>query len=132
MKRNVTMIDELPDLEDDENSNKPVIRGIRPNMTHQQMRQQHMFSPERQVIMNHPSRMMDERPIAPVERQQHEAQHSFEYDKKKQLCCIEIAEHIQTCPICSRFYNVDKTPYILAIIILSIVCIILLKRVLSI
>jgi len=139
MKRNVTMIDELPELEDDGNSNMPIIRGIKPSMTPQQMQQQYMFSPERQVRMNHTSMMGDDRPVAPVERspphmgfmKQDEEQHRFNYDKKK-ICCIEIAEHIQSCPICSRFYNVDKTPYILAIVILSIVCIILLKRVLSI
>lgn len=45
--------------------------------------------------------------------------------------CLEIAEHVSMCPICSRFYNNDKTIYIIAIIMLSIICILLLKRVLD-
>jgi hypothetical protein len=45
--------------------------------------------------------------------------------------CIEIANHIQGCPICSRFYNNDKTVYIIAIVVLTIVCLLLLKRVLN-
>jgi len=45
--------------------------------------------------------------------------------------CLEIAEHVSMCPICSKFYNNDKTVCIIAIIMLSIICILLLKRVLD-
>jgi len=45
--------------------------------------------------------------------------------------CLEVAEHIANCPICSKFYNSDKTPYIIAIVILLIVCILLIKKVLD-
>lgn len=45
--------------------------------------------------------------------------------------CLEIASHVKSCPICSRFYNNDNTIYIIAIVILSIICILLLKRVLN-
>jgi len=45
--------------------------------------------------------------------------------------CLEIASHIRSCPICSRFYNNDNTIYIIAIIILSIICVLLIKRVLD-
>ncbi len=45
--------------------------------------------------------------------------------------CLEIASHVKSCPICSRFYNNDNTIYIIAIVILSIICILLLKRVLD-
>lgn len=45
--------------------------------------------------------------------------------------CLEVADHIANCPICSKFYNNDKTIYIIAIVILAIVCILLLKRVLD-
>lgn len=45
--------------------------------------------------------------------------------------CLEIASHVKSCPICSRFYNNDNTIYIISIIILSIICILLLKRVLN-
>jgi hypothetical protein len=38
---------------------------------------------------------------------------------------------VGSCPICSRFYHNDNTVYIIAIVILSIICILLLKRVLD-
>ncbi len=47
------------------------------------------------------------------------------------ITCPMIFEHIKTCPICSKFYNSDKTMYVIAIVLLSIICIILLKRVLE-
>jgi hypothetical protein len=45
--------------------------------------------------------------------------------------CLDVAEHIANCPICSKFYNNDKTIYIIAIVILSIICLLLLKKVLN-
>ena len=45
--------------------------------------------------------------------------------------CLDVAEHIANCPICSKFYNTDKTIYIIAIIALAIICILLLKKVLD-
>ena len=45
--------------------------------------------------------------------------------------CLEVAEHVANCPICSKFYNNDKTIYIVAIVALSVICILLLKRVLE-
>jgi hypothetical protein len=45
--------------------------------------------------------------------------------------CLEIADHVGSCPICSRFYKNDNTVYIIAIVILAIICILLLKKVLN-
>ena len=45
--------------------------------------------------------------------------------------CIDIANHIASCPICSKFYNNDKTIYIIAIILLALICILLLKKLLD-
>jgi hypothetical protein len=47
------------------------------------------------------------------------------------ISCISIANHIADCPICSKFYNNDKSIYIIFIVLLSIVCLLLLKRVLN-
>jgi hypothetical protein len=43
--------------------------------------------------------------------------------------CISIAQHIDTCPICSRLYDTDKTLYILAILGLLILCFLMVKRI---
>jgi len=45
--------------------------------------------------------------------------------------CLDIAEHISNCPICSKFYNNDKTIYIIAIVVLFIIVLILLKKILD-
>jgi hypothetical protein len=47
------------------------------------------------------------------------------------LNCISIAQHIDTCPICSRLYDTDKTLYILAIIGLLIFCFLMVKRIIK-
>jgi hypothetical protein len=45
--------------------------------------------------------------------------------------CIDVAEHIATCPVCSKIHKCDNTIYIVTIVILVIVCLILLKKVLD-
>ena len=45
--------------------------------------------------------------------------------------CVDVSMHVQDCPICSKFYNGDKSLYIVVIVILAIVCLLLLKRVLN-
>lgn len=45
--------------------------------------------------------------------------------------CLAVAEHIANCPICSKFYNDDKSIYIIAIVVLCVICILLLKKVLD-
>ena len=45
--------------------------------------------------------------------------------------CLNVADHIANCPICSKFYNTDNTVYIIVIVILAVICILLLKRVLE-
>lgn len=47
------------------------------------------------------------------------------------LNCIDVANHIKNCPICSKFYENDKSMYVVAIIILIIICIILIRKVLE-
>ena len=46
--------------------------------------------------------------------------------------CLDVAEHIANCPICSKFYNTDKTIYIISIVVLAIICLLLLKKILDI
>ena len=45
--------------------------------------------------------------------------------------CIDLAHHSTNCPVCSRLYNTDKTPYMVLIGLLVIICLILLKKVLE-
>lgn len=45
--------------------------------------------------------------------------------------CLEVADHVQHCPICSKLYATDKTIYLIAIVILAVICIVLLKKILD-
>jgi len=49
----------------------------------------------------------------------------------QQFNCIDIANHIHDCPICSKFYDNDKTMYIITIVVLAIICLLLMKRILN-
>ena len=50
------------------------------------------------------------------------------YDTPPKINCLDVANHIQNCPICSKFYENDKSIYIVVIVILIILCIILVKK----
>lgn len=45
--------------------------------------------------------------------------------------CLNVAEHVVNCPICSQFYKNDKTIYIIIISTLIIICLLLLKKILD-
>jgi hypothetical protein len=46
------------------------------------------------------------------------------------MSCLDFAGHVKGCPICSKFYNNDRMPYIITILFLVILCLILLNKVL--
>lgn len=55
----------------------------------------------------------------------------YENVKMNPTNCLDVADHATNCPVCSKLYNNDKTVYIITIVILSIICILLLKRILD-
>lgn len=65
---------------------------------------------------------------------EHSVHNNYPYANNNQsqptiISCISIAQHIDSCPICSRLYDTDKTLYILAIIGLLILCFLMVKRI---
>lgn len=50
---------------------------------------------------------------------------------KANLNCLDVCDHIKTCPICTKFYKNDNTVYIVVIIVLIIISLLLLKNVLD-
>jgi hypothetical protein len=48
-----------------------------------------------------------------------------------QINCIDIISHVQACPLCSKFYNNDRTFYIISILVLLAVCLLLSKKLLD-
>jgi hypothetical protein len=47
------------------------------------------------------------------------------------LNCLDVCNHIKDCPLCSKFYHNDNTIYLIIIVVLSILVIILTKKVLN-
>ena len=47
------------------------------------------------------------------------------------MSCLDIANHVEGCPICSKFYKNSNTLFLIIIFILSVFCLILLKKVLD-
>jgi hypothetical protein len=138
----VTMIDELPNLED--------LTGVgdyhvqmdrhimeRPDVNdskyQKHIRGNHMVNPQAGMEGYGPSQTNSLQA-----QQQHEAimqqpqQRIIEIQgNPMSYNCVDVAKHIEGCPICSKFYHNDKTVYIIAIVVLSIVCLLLMKRVLN-
>lgn len=48
-----------------------------------------------------------------------------------QFNCLDVANHIQKCPLCSKFYDNDRSMYWAAIVLLALACLYLLKRVMD-
>lgn len=131
----VTMIDELPSLEElelqhasmENMSGSPNVphqydKYIRP--THRMDSQSGMMRMEQYNNYGHPPQHnLDQGQMAPPPPPPPNPVHS--------ISCLEVADHVKGCPICSRFYNNDKTVYIIVIIVLVIICLLLLKRVLN-
>ena len=153
--QNITPIELLPELEDLERGNFGNQNNSVPNLYPVAMipendvtkyskfiRNNHM-SPQ-EAGMNLYSNQPNQQPPPPRQPQQYQS----EMDNDDQISngggsvpkytlqdgsptCIDVANHIATCPICSKFYNNDKTIYIIAIILLALICILLLKKLLD-
>ena len=148
--RNVTYIDDLPELEDLE-SRDGMNRGMQ-NISNQFSEQGDHYGsiPEkfRKFIRAPMGIPPDQSGMSPYQHRQPEEffpppppQHPLKQqmynteEHYKQLhdtpSCLDVHSHISQCPICSRFFKNDNAVYIIAIVVLSIICILLLKRVLN-
>lgn len=136
---NITMVDDLPDVEDLERSgnyqgrieqqimNRPELQDdkyqkyIRSSYRmNSQSGMQGLNSPYDNPHFSMQQQAMQQPPVQqPPPYQDH------------YINCLDISRHIQDCPICSKFYSNDKTVYIIVIVLLSIICLLLLKRVLN-
>ena len=145
--QNITPIDQLPELEDLERGNS-MLPENEDNKYSKFIRGSHV-SPQ-QSGMNPYNNQNQQQNLQNQQNQQNQQQYQPEMykDNKEQIfndvgsvpkytlqdgspTCIDVANHIATCPICSKFYNNDKTIYIIAIILLALICILLLKKLLD-
>jgi hypothetical protein len=145
---NITMLGDLPNLEDIENAGvgnpagqpyqpSPNFRMEshimeRPNPNDEKfqkyIRSSQHISPNAGMGLNNPPPPQNYPQQEMIMQVQEQAPPPPNYLRHH---CLDIAGHIHECPICSKFYNNDKTVYIIVIILLTIVCLMLLKRVLN-
>ena len=108
-----------------------------PALIHNQMQQmqphmQQQMQPHMQQQMQPHMQPHMQQQMQPHMQYEQSQEHFDQTPNSYKPSCLEVAEHIKDCPICSKLYNNDNTVYIIVIVILSIICILLLKRVLDI
>ena len=154
---NVTMIDDLPYLEELERQSsingvpsselKQISKFIRntgynPPMESGMNQNQHRYSkpepeqyqqPSPQPLPPPPTTMMS----SPSEQQVIEQNVDLPPPRLHkmhhilELNCVDVAEHASNCIVCSKLYNTDTTMYIIVIAILLLVVVILFKKILD-
>lgn len=155
-KKNVTMIDDLPDLNELESQLAPHFGGpahlqnpddLRPkNMefTQKFIRESHngmqKYDEINQSIhsamgfqQNDHRFQMEKNQYQPmIEESRPVIEENVRLPKYREIHCVDIIDHIKDCPVCCKIHNNnEKTIYIVIIIILVIICAFLLKRVLE-
>jgi hypothetical protein len=150
-RKNVTMIDELPDLESGSR-----MHGPSPDMQMQSMQgmpPRHMMPDQRPEDMTFVNKFLRDNsnksgmgkydevanpqmygPPQP-QSQQHSppimnAPNEMDLRTLTSVNCVDVMHHIKDCPVCLKLYNAnDKSLYIVIIIILGLVCLLLIKRI---
>lgn len=150
--KNVTMINDLIDLDDDnseQNKFKKYIRNyhnvptesgmsnkisdeeykyVQPHQHQPQLHKQPMYINKHgyDPVYNHNQKRYTEiRQPEPVKYT--DIQENFAAPQNKPTC-LDVAYHIAECPICSKFYSCDKNLYLFIILVLVILCFLLLKK----
>jgi len=136
-KNDVTMIDDLPELQDIESKENPHSFPYGENLPpavidkyQKHIRQKHIPSSQSGMGMSSP--YMESFSTGPPKEHMHiDTESAFVNPSLDSITCLQISHHIKDCPICSKFYSNDKTVYIIAIVVLAFICLILLKKVLD-
>ncbi len=129
----VTYIDDLPDLEDIENTYQYNMYNSdiqTPNVTKFIRNDTGKKFHENSGMNIKKENFSPKQNIPPPQPISHHFREHFE--ESKSLSCIDISEHIKKCPVCSQLYNNDKTIYLIVIFFLCLICLLLLKKVLHI
>jgi hypothetical protein len=128
---NVTMLEELPDLEEIEDRNfQGGAEPISNDKLKKFIRGNHIMDPQAGMESRNVQKYNTQPQLQPQQFYRDIPQSQLQHEPV--LNCIDVAKHIQNCPICSRFYNTDKTVYIIIIVLLIILCTLLLKKILNI
>jgi negative regulator of genetic competence, sporulation and motility len=127
----ITMLEDLPDINElesnkrNENGDDKMAKYIRNN--------QKAMDPNAGMQLYNREPMMQQQNIQHHQVHVPQPQMQVEYQERYEpiMHCLDIANHVSSCPICTKFYHNDKTLYLFVIACLAIVCLLLLKRVLN-
>lgn len=135
--KNITLIDDLPYLDEIDNNNNiyNMIPSDKSSQIVQKFIRNHNYNPPLESGMNNNQQQIIPQqnfptvdiPMPYEQQQQQPIYKSNYYD----LSCVSVADHATNCVVCSRLYDNNNTGYVVTIILLSIICILLLKRVLN-
>ena len=127
MHQQHTLIENLPELSDLQRDDTNSYASYDKNIT--KFIRKPMPNPSQQSGMSGSSPKLNVQPPPPDFYQDVYDQHVNKLPVT--LYCLDVHSHIQSCPICSKFFKHDNSLYIIAIIVLSIICIILFKKILN-
>lgn len=136
-QKNVTYINELPDLDDLENKMTDIDRE---NVIDKKRYIRNFSNPQYQYGINSSDNRHMNYYTSPSTQQTEFftpttlQQAPIVQDNPNSSvvpACLDVHGHIVQCPICSKFFKFDATIYIIIIVLLTIICILLLKKVMS-
>ena len=138
----VTFLEDLPDLDQISENEEKAKRFIRDNI--QLNPQSGMYPVPHPTRMNVQAAALGTPPNLQPLSQQHQVlvdmpppspevvrQTQAPIAEPRHITCFDVYEHIETCPICRKFYKQDNTIYLVIIAILALVCALLLKKILN-
>lgn len=135
MPTNVTMISDLPDVDDLENMGGGYRTGpsqLESGHQNNEKKYEKFIRPSQRLM---PESGMIENVMKPPNMMgmagSPHITEMFDNRPHMNISCIDISKHIQECPICSKFYHNDKTVYVIIIVVLCVICLLLLKKVLN-
>ena len=132
-QQGVTRIEDLPTVDELENGHMGHGSGLHPQSglpPNMQQKYSNVIRAPMRMNPNAGMQPMNEQ-IHPEHLQQVMGEQNASPPQQPFINCIEIVEHINNCPICSRFYKNDNTMYMIVIVVLVVICLLLLKRVLN-
>lgn len=97
----------------------------------QNLNRAHIMEAPKPAPEQEPPMTYQQHPALPVNSAQMSNYTLEGYMPTPQFNCLDVAAHIQKCPLCSKFYDNDRSMYWAAIVLLSIACLYLLKRVMD-
>lgn len=137
----VTKISDLPDVDTLDSQGMQGMHSVRPTSIseskYRSMNDPSNQTPNPNFQRHHESSGMNyTQPYQDLETpppMQIPMEQNFEIENTSHMepTCLQCAAHADSCPICKTYFNNDKTVYIVVILFLSILCMLLLKKILN-